>query len=189
MKLFVSWRLRKDFIYMEKEFWKNIPRYAYIYQASTFGRIRRHPRMIVNNGTLCMKKGGLLSLRKAPRGYLRVRLYDNGKEHEEMVHRLVAETFIPNKKHLPSVIHKDGDKTNNRLENLAWSQYSDNNPTRLQKKGSKLMKPVVRDTGDATYVYPSITEASRKTGISIPNISRALHGRAKKAGGFRWRFL
>ena len=175
---------------MEKEFWKNIPRYSYLYQASTYGRIRRHPRMTLNNGTLCVKKGGIVSLRKAPRGYLRVRLYDNGKQHEEMVHRLVAETFLPNKRHLPSVIHKDGDKTNNRLENLAWSKYSEKNPTRLQKKGKKrLVKAVIQDTGDSTFTYPSLTEASQKTGIKIQCISMACHGKLKTAGGYKWYFL
>lgn len=174
---------------MEKEFWKNIPRYSYLYQASTYGRIRRHPRMVNNNGALCVKKGGIVSLRKAPRGYLRVRLYDNGRQHEEMVHRLVAETFLPNKKHLPSVIHKDGDKTNNRLDNLAWSKYSDNNPSRLRKNGSRSAKAVIQDTGDSTYTFASLTEASRKTGIKIQCISMACHGKLKTAGGYKWRFL
>lgn len=175
---------------MDKEFWKNIPRYSYLYQASTYGRIRRHPRMVNNNGTLCVKKGGLVSLRKAPRGYLRVRLYDNGKIHEEMVHRLVAETFLPNKKRLPSVTHKDGDKTNNHVENLAWSKYSEHNPARLQrKKACSTKKAVIRDTGDATYTYSSLTEASKQTGISIQLISQCCHGKLKTAGGFKWRFL
>lgn len=110
---------------MEKEFWKNIPRYSSLYQASTFGRIRRHPRMVNNHGTLVFKKGGIINLRMSHNGYLRARIYDNGKLHEELVHRLVAETFLPNKRRLPKVIHKDGDKTNNHLENLAWSKHCD----------------------------------------------------------------
>jgi hypothetical protein len=88
---------------MEKEFWKNIPRYANQYQASTFGRIRRHPRMVDNNGTLCLKKGAIVTQSINARGLFRVRLFYGGKMREELVHRLVAETFIPNKANQPSL--------------------------------------------------------------------------------------
>lgn len=100
---------------MEKEFWKNIPRYANQYQASTFGRIRRHPRMVDNNGTLCLKKGAIVTQSINARGLFRVRLFYEGKMHEELVHRLVAETFIPNKANQPFVRHKDGKLTNNHF--------------------------------------------------------------------------
>lgn len=108
---------------MEKEFWKNIPRYENLYQASTYGRIRRHPRMVINHGTLCIKKGGIISQNRTSKGYCRVRLYYEGKVHTEFVHQLVAETFLPNKKHLPCINHKDEDKTNNHVENLEWCSY------------------------------------------------------------------
>lgn len=81
---------------MEKEFWRNIPRYGNLYQASTCGRIRRHPRMVINHGTFCIKKGGIVSQSITSKGYCRVRLYYDGEKHEEQVHRLVAETFLPN---------------------------------------------------------------------------------------------
>ena len=135
---------------MEKEFWKNIPRYANQYQVSTFGRIRRHPRMVDNNGTLCLKKGAIVTQSINARGLFRVRLFYGGKMHEELVHRLVAETFIPNKANQPFVRHKDGKLTNNHFSNLSWcsrlSVYS------ASRKKSKTLnsKAIVMNNGTTT---------------------------------------
>lgn len=59
-------------------------------------------------------------------GYLKVTLSVNHKTFYRTVHRLVAETFIPNPDALSQVNHKDGDKTNNRVENLEWVKPRDN---------------------------------------------------------------
>ena len=56
------------------------------------------------------------------KGYRRVRL--RGKTFK--VHRLVAQAFIPNPHHLPYVIHSDGDRTNNHVSNLMWSDKQSN---------------------------------------------------------------
>jgi len=54
-------------------------------------------------------------------GYYQVTLFDeDGKKFRKKVHRLVAECFIPNPDKLPFINHKDGDKTNNSVENLEW---------------------------------------------------------------------
>ena len=56
------------------------------------------------------------------KGYRRVRL--QGKTFK--VHRLVAEAFVPNPDRLPYVLHKDGDRENNRWDNLEWSERQSN---------------------------------------------------------------
>lgn len=59
-------------------------------------------------------------------GYKMVRLTVNGKSKGYAVHRLVAQTFLDNSENLPVVNHKDGDKTNNKVENLEWVTQSQN---------------------------------------------------------------
>ena len=173
---------------MEKEFWKNIPRYANQYQASTFGRIRRHPRMVDNNGTFCLKKGGIVTQNVNGRGLFRVRLFYEGRMHEELVHRLVAETFVSNKANLPFVRHKDGKLTNNCAENLAWcSRNSVYTHSRKDAKTRK-SKAIIMNNGTTTRCYLSIKNAERRTGISASNICQVLQGKRKTAGGCFWRY-
>ena len=60
------------------------------------------------------------------RGYFRVKLCKDGKEKKYMIHRLVAEAYIPNQDNLPQVDHIDNDKTHNYVNNLQWITNRDN---------------------------------------------------------------
>ena len=65
-------------------------------------------------------------------GYLRVLLSDsNKKKHTLRIHRLVAQTFIENPNNYPVTDHKNLIKTDNRVENLRWTNYSGNNRNRI----------------------------------------------------------
>lgn len=93
----------------DNEEWKPLVRYP-MYQISKFGRVGN------------IKTERVLKLCVNSSGYKKVVL--NGKN--EYVHRLVAETFIPNPHNLPEVNHKDGNKWNNCVDNLEWVSKSDN---------------------------------------------------------------
>lgn len=103
-------------------------------------------------------------------------------------HRLVAETFIPNKANQPFVRHKDGKLTNNHFSNLSWcsrlSVYS------ASRKKSKALnsKAIVMNNGTTTRCYLSIKNAERRTGISASNICQVLRGKRKTAGGYSWSY-
>lgn len=77
-------------------------------------------------------------------GYLRVKLSKNYR-----VHRLVALTFIPNPENKEQVDHINGDKRDNRLENLRWVTGKENmaniNTIEKIKRGSKLVKDTAED--------------------------------------------
>lgn len=59
-------------------------------------------------------------------GYLSCNLMQNGIRKRKLIHRLVAEAFIPNPMNLPTVNHKDGNKLNNHVDNLEWMSIEDN---------------------------------------------------------------
>lgn len=73
-------------------------------------------------------------------GYRMVRLTINGVKKGYAVHRLVAQIFIPNPKHLPIVNHKDGNKLNNQIENLEWVSSSENRKHAISTKITNLAK-------------------------------------------------
>ena len=72
------------------------------------------------------KTGKYLKPFFSPLGYLRVQLFRDKVGKQVMVHRLVAEAYIPNPSNYPFVNHKDSDKQNNTLENLEWCTASQN---------------------------------------------------------------
>jgi hypothetical protein len=105
-----------------EEIWKDIPNYEGYYQISNLGRVKS----IANRNKKSRKKDIYKVFVKA-KGYSEVGLYKDGKSKYFLVHRLVAKAFIPNPLNKPCVNHKDCIKTNNRVDNLEWCSYKENN--------------------------------------------------------------
>lgn len=80
------------------------------YQVSNLGRIYSKKRRA------CLKVKRL-----AGRGYYQVRLSKEGKYYYKNLHRLIAETFIPNPNNYRTVNHINGNKLDNRMSNLEWA--------------------------------------------------------------------
>lgn len=145
-------------------------------------------------------------------GYKTVDLYRDGSVKRFLVHRLVAQAFIPNPYELPQVNHIDENPSNNHVENLEWCtakynmNYGNGAKTRhlkidytkpifkeiARKNGAVNSKPVVQYDKNKRKVksYKSIADASRATGIDKNHISDCCNQKKYRhtAGGFVWAF-
>lgn len=120
-------------------------------------------------------------------------LNKNNTQRNFMVHRLVAEAFIPNPKHLETVNHKDENPFNNNVDNLEWMTNRENllygtRTERAKKKNQKKVEKLTKGLKHVEY-YDSLTEAAIKNNASISNISNAIHGNRKSCVGYIWRIV
>lgn len=115
-------------------------------------------------------RGNVRRLTPNEKGYLRVQL--NGKWLR--VHRLVAIAFVPNPENKPQVNHIDGDKTNNRADNLEWVTNLENAAHAISH-GLYPDNAMPRAIEIGGVVYPSIAEAARQLGISDKRMYEKLY--------------
>ena len=171
------------------EQWKAIAGYEEIYEVSDLGRVR----------SLKYGKERILKPLKTTRGYLQVCLRKDGHTKRLLVHRLVADAFIPNPNNLDTVNHKDEVKTNNVASNLEWMSQKDNinygnrnkriAEARLNHPAfSKKVQMFDKKTGELLSTFPSTCEAERVTGIAYQSISSCCNGKYKSAGGYVWKY-
>ena len=121
------------------EIWKAIKGLEGSYEVSDLGNVRSLDRVVYYPSGDRMRKGKLLKPFTTKGGYLLLTLQKNKVVERCVIHRLVAKAFIPNPDNLPQVNHKNGIKTDNRVENLEWVTASEN---RLHAFDTGLQKPV-----------------------------------------------
>ena len=167
---------------MEEEIWCPIKGYEGLYGVSDQGRVR----------SLKFGKERILKQGRAGGGYLQVGLRKNRERKMCYVHRIVAQTFIPNPDNLPEVNHIDENKENNSVQNLEWCdrKYNINYGTRNQRQSEKLSKPILQYTKYGKFVreWKSTRDVERNLGYFHNSISNCCTGRYKSAYGFIWKF-
>ena len=105
---------------MSVEIWKAVKDYEGIYEISSYGRLRSLDRAVRHYSGGDRNVKGKLYEPHYLRGYILYGLCKNGKIKTGYAARLVAIAFIPNPENKPEVNHKNGIKTDNRIENLEW---------------------------------------------------------------------
>lgn len=133
-------------------------------------------------------------------GYVKFAPRFEGVQFQVKVHRLVAMKYLDNPNNLPIVNHKNGIKTDNRVENLEWCDCKHNirhahkNKLATNKHLNKRVKQIDVETNKIINVFNSYREASIHTKISEQNISQVCRKYKPKnrpfprqtAGGFKW---
>lgn len=161
------------------EVWKDILGYEGIYQVSNFGRIKSLERLKENHSKMQIVQEKIKSLRKTKQGYLLVDLYKDNIQYTARVHRLVAQTFIDNPCKKESVNHINGDKADNRIENLEWATPKEQNEHFYKNnlKSKENIRKAIMAMNDVNskkvlcvednIVYVSVMDAAKKTEYQI----------------------
>ena len=178
---------------MQEEIWEYHP-YLNNIMISNLGNVKNiKPYSNQSNKKLKDRSGKsrekILSLYQHSSGYMYVSIHVNGKSKSFRVHRLVAETFIPNYENKPYVNHIDGDKTNNRVENLEWVTSKENTTHAIRtglmdvdKHWEKVKDKMVYDNGKTIYMYDKISNEFCKEFPSIRSCARWIIDQGLSAG-------
>lgn len=178
------------------EEWRDIPGNEGKYQVSNHGRIKTLAR-----DTRCGRSGVqhrpeyLLKQTDNPYGYL---ICSCG-----FVHRCVAQAFIPNPNGYPEVNHINGNKHDNRVDNLEWCSRGQNMKhayvmglkqatkefLRMANVKRKRIRQIDKQTGETIAEYPSALAAAQYLERDQGNITRAALGLYKTAYGFKWEYI
>lgn len=188
------------------EIWKPVKGYEGLYEVSNLGNVRSLDRYVMHGNRCCLLKGKPIVSFPNSRGYLRATLYKNGQGKKYFVHRLVAETFIPNPNNLPCIDHIDRNYLNNSTDNLRWCTQKENmnNPLTRKYASIKIWTKEANEKGLATKIknqscnceipvyyideqgkkisFKSMAEAERQTNVHHSYISLSVNKKRPTLG-------
>ena len=187
-----------------KEIWKDIEGYEGIYQVSNLGRIKALKKIVRwDGGKDYPREEYIMKKIVKNSGYEQITLSKNSTQVRRIVHRLVASAFLPKDPTRPFINHKDGNKANNRVDNLEWCTTKENNlhkyrvlghrPSTLGRFGkdspkSKRVKQLSLD-GSLVKLWDCASDAVRECGFDSAGISKVAYGKQSHHKGYRWEYV
>lgn len=174
---------------MEQVIWKAVKGYEGLYEVSNRGQVRSLDIYTpCFNGTMRLRKGRIKPIYTNNRGYQNVALCHNGKTNRILLHRIVAEAFIPNPDNKAQVNHIDGDVCNNNVENLEWVTDNENKAhSNIDCGGTQRpQKPVlVRELkSNATTYFKGLREAERTLSLDHKSALNVIQGKQRQTKGY-----
>ena len=173
------------------EIWKDVKGFEGLYQISNFGNVKSVDRISKHSKGDLTLKGRILKPINIGKGYLGVALSKNGKVKNHYIHRLVAEAFINNNENKPCIDHINGNRTDNRVNNLRWVNATENmnNPITTNRISQKNSIQIVQFTIDGEFVkiWNNAVDAEQTLGIDRTGIRRCCRKVVKTAGGYMWK--
>jgi hypothetical protein len=154
--------------------WYPIPEYTDSYEITKTGKTRSVTRLIQHGSRQRTCYSREISTRRNNHGYVEVRLSKDGVTKTHFLHRLLAQTFIPNELNKKEVNHRNGFKTDNRLQNLEWCSHEENvnhaYRTGLMNKHPRPVLDLFLNT-----LWKSEKEVSKVYGIPLSSINYYLN--------------
>ena len=184
---------------LSNEIWLPIKGFEDYYEVSNLGRFRNKDRLLIrSNGVEQFTKSKILKNNYYSNGYVQLILYVNKQRFNFLGHRVVAEHFIPNPNNLPIVNHINLTKWDNKVSNMEWCTYSDNNKHALEngcfdnKKVIKGENHVNTKLTDEEVLYIKLNYKPRKNNDALYSIFSDRIGRSafdKICYGETWKHI
>ena len=178
---------------LPNEEWKDIKDFEGLYQISNYGRVKSLPKYkntSNKNNKGYMTKCKILHCGYKIQGYLFVNLCKNNARKMITIHKLVCCHFLDNKNDYQVIMHLDNNKENNHISNLKFGTYQENIKSAYDDGLHSNMKSIIQYDKNDNIIndFKSITDASKKTNISITSIANCLKGLSKTSGGYIWKY-
>ena len=162
------------------EIWKNVVGFEEQYEISNLGNLRSKERFVKHwRGGERKYKSNFKNIRLNDKGYFRCNLKNEGKRYDFTIHRLVALAFLPNEENKPFVNHKNGIKTDNRVENLEWCTQAENITHAVK---NRLVKTKLTDE-QAKEIFNS--QLSHRKLAKLYNITNSIVWRIKNKKAYK----
>lgn len=152
--------------------WSDVPGYEGLYKVSDQGEVKS------------LRSGCVVSV---IRGQY-VNLSREGKMEKVKVAYVVARAFVRNEAMRPYVVHRNGDRTDHRAENLEWSEKPEDIVRGRRAGRGRRAVVCYSESGDMVGRWSSIDEGARVMGVSRQGIMRVCNGKGKRCGGYIWRY-